>query len=81
MEILAYSGVGVFVVGALLLIVKAFQVNVWWGLGCLLISPISLVFLLMYWQEAKNPFFIQVAGLAIIWFAGYTTGGSIPSSL
>lgn len=41
------------------------------GLGCLIIYPISLVFLILHWQKAKNPFFLQLFGTVIALVAGF----------
>ena len=50
------------VLGGIGTCVAAFRVSVWWGLGCLLIAPVSLVFLIVHWNVAKNPFIVQLAG-------------------
>ncbi|MBL8816462.1 MAG: hypothetical protein JNL58_10565 [Planctomyces sp.] len=50
-------------VGGIWMIVLAFQESVLWGLGCLFVPFVSLIFLVMHWQEARKPFFIQLAGL------------------
>jgi hypothetical protein len=71
MEILSYIGVLIFILGCLGFLVAAFQESIIWGLGCLIVSPVSLVFLVMHWQQAKNPFFLQIIGLVIIMAADY----------
>ena len=60
MEIL---GLIFIVVGALIalvysiiLIVKAFQTSVWWGLGYIFVPFVALVFIIMHWEVAKKPF-------------------------
>src|SRR5690554_1847112 len=35
------------------------------GLGCILLSPVSLIFLILHWSDAKNPFFLQLVGVGI----------------
>ncbi|SDU14069.1 hypothetical protein SAMN05216210_2008 [Halopseudomonas salegens] len=69
MELLTYLGVGIAIIGALGFLIAAFQQSIWWGLGCFFLSPISFVFLVIHWSEAKNPFFLQLIGLAIIMLA------------
>jgi len=71
METLAYLGISLFIIGGVGFLIAAFKESIWWGLLCILVSPISLVFLLLHWQEAKNAFFLQLAGLAIVMFAAY----------
>ena len=66
MEVLFYIGIGIFIIGGIGTLIAAFKESLLWGLGCLLFTPISLVFLVLHWQEAKNPFFLQLAGLAVV---------------
>lgn len=62
-----YAGFAVILIGAIGFLIAAFKNSILWGLGCLLFSPISIVFLILYWQDAKNPFFLQ---LIVIVFLG-----------
>ena len=54
------------VVGGIWLLVEAFKTSVWWGLGCLLIQFVSLIFVIVHFDVAKKPFFISLAGTAIM---------------
>jgi len=38
------------------LIIKAFQVSVLWGLGYLFVPFVALIFIVVHWQTAKEPF-------------------------
>jgi hypothetical protein len=53
-------------VGGIWFLVESFRKSIWWGLGCLLISPVQLVFLIVHWRVAKKPFAVQMLGLVII---------------
>ena len=75
MELLAYLGMGVSIIGGIWFVIVAFTESILWGLGCLLLAPISLVFLIMHWQQAKNPFFVQLSGLGLIIVATMLGGG------
>lgn len=66
MVALAYLGVGVSIIGGIGTLIAAFKTSILWGLGCLLIAPVSLIFLVAHWDVAKNPFFLQLAGFALI---------------
>ena len=66
MEVLLYVGIGIFIIGGIGTLIAAFKESLLWGLGCLLFTPISLVFLVLHWQKAKNPFFLQLVGLAVV---------------
>ncbi len=69
MEILVYIGLVIVIIGGIGFLIAAFKESVLWGIGCLLISPISLIFLFVHWEEAKNPFLMQLAGIGVIFFA------------
>lgn len=64
--ILNYLGLIIFIIGGIGFLITAFKQSILWGLGCLIISPLSLVFLVIYWSDVKNPFFLQLIGLGII---------------
>lgn len=63
---LCIVGLLVMLVGSIMLLVAAFRESVWWGLGCLLLGPVSLVFTVMKWQEAKKGFLTNIAGAGIV---------------
>ena len=65
-EILFYLGLFVFAIGGIGTLIVTFKTSVWWGLCCLLIPPVSLLFLIMNWGVAKNPFFLQLVGVGIM---------------
>ncbi|MCF6193431.1 MAG: hypothetical protein L3J46_03760 [Kangiellaceae bacterium] len=71
MEILVYFGLFVFIIGGIGTLIVAFKASILWGLGCLLIPPASLLFLVMNWGVAKNPFFLQLVGGGIMLVASY----------
>ena len=77
MEIMALIGVLVILIGGIGFLIAAFRTSIIWGLACLIISPVSIIYLILYWPEAKNPFFIQLAGLAILLVAGFM-GSEMP---
>ena len=49
-----------------ILLVKAFQTSILWGLGYLFVPFLSLVFVVMHWQETKKPFLYLLAGSAVM---------------
>lgn len=61
-----YAEFTIILIGAIGFLIAAFKNSILWGLGCLLFSPISIVFLVLYWQDAKNPFFLQLIGILIV---------------
>ena len=64
--VLAILGVILFLGGEIWFLVVAFQKSVWWGLGCIFLPFVSLIFLVMYWKEAVWPFLVSLAGSALI---------------
>ncbi len=67
MEVLGMMLMVVGIIGALIggiwFLVVAFQESVLWGLGCLFVPFVSLIFLIMHWDKAGKPFLIQLAGI------------------
>src|SRR5260370_24932503 len=60
-------------------LVGAFRVSLWWGLGCLFMAPVTLVFLLVHWKVALRPFLLSLAGLGAALVGYYCLGGRIYS--
>lgn len=73
-EILMGLGIIVAFVGGIMLLIEAFRESVLWGIGSLLIGPVSLIFVILHWDVAKKPFFIQLVGLAVM-LAGVALAG------
>ena len=72
MHAFAIIGIALVFIGGIGLLISAFKESIWWGLGCLLFSPVALVFLILHWHNAKKPFFLQLAGVAVL-FLGTST--------
>lgn len=64
-------GLVVCVIGGIGTLIAAFTTSVWWGVGCLLFSPLSLLFLVLHWDVARNPFLLQMAGLGLMLLGGW----------
>jgi len=69
MEILVYIGFGLVFIGGIGFLIATFRESLLWGFGCILISPISIIFLFAHWDDAKNPFFLQLLGIGLIFLA------------
>ena len=50
----------------IILIIKAFQTSIWWGLAYLLIPFAALVFIIVHWQVAKKPFLMSLISIPFI---------------
>ena len=53
-------------VGGIWLLVVAFRQSILWGLGCLVVPFVELVFIIMYWHDAKRPFAFQLVGFVLM---------------
>lgn len=71
--LLIYLGLIICIIGAIGFLIVAFKNSILWGLGCFFLAPVSLIFLIMNWHEAKNPFFLQLLGLAVIFVGSMFT--------
>ena len=65
MAVLAYIGIAIFIIGGIGTLIASFKTSILWGLGCLFIAPVSLIFLILHWDVAKNPFYLQLIGIAL----------------
>ena len=61
--ILMIVGVVMALVGAIMFLVAFFRESVIWGIGCLLFWPVSLVFMLLHWQDVKKAIGFEVLGV------------------
>jgi hypothetical protein len=61
--ILIIAGSLIGVVYGIILLIKAFQVSIWWGLAYLLIPFAALVFIIMHWEVAKKPFLMSLLSI------------------
>lgn len=63
--ILMLVGWIVALVGGIMILIKAFQTSIWWGLGSLFIPFVILVFVALNWEESKQGFLIWLAGVVV----------------
>lgn len=64
-------GLIIFIVGGFWFLVRAFTESVLWGLAVLFVPIVSLFFLIVHWDSAKRPFFVQVGGFACIFLGSF----------
>ena len=57
------------IIGAIGLVIEAFHESTLWGLGCLLLAPVILAFIVFHWEDAKKAFSIWLIGLGMIFLA------------
>jgi hypothetical protein len=59
---LLYGGITLVVLAWIWLLVRAFQERTWWGLSCLVLPPMALVFALRHAQKTVSPLVLTVLG-------------------
>lgn len=72
--ILLVCGYIVALVGGIWFLVVAFRESILWGLGCLLVPFVGIIFLIKHWDIAGKPFLIQLAGWVPILIGVAITG-------
>jgi hypothetical protein len=65
---LGMLGIVILLIGNVWIAIKAFQQGILWGLGCLFIPLVSLIFVITHWAETKVPFIVSLAGVALVIF-------------
>jgi hypothetical protein len=55
-------GVIVALGGHIGIVLEAFKEGILWGLGCLLLPIVTLIFVVLHWSETKKPFLFAVLG-------------------
>ena len=73
-RVLVVLGLLIFLFGGIKFIVATFRTSILWGLCCLFISPVSLIYLICHWEDAKGPFFTQLKGLALVIIGAFLHG-------
>ena len=63
--ILAGIGVIIMLIFGIILLIKAFQESVWWGLGYIFVPFVALIFIIKYWSICKKPFLYSLVGVVI----------------
>jgi hypothetical protein len=58
-----------FFIGSILFLVEAFREHILWGLACVFLPIVALIFLCLHWKVAKRPFIIKMVG-----FVGFVGG-------
>jgi F0F1-type ATP synthase assembly protein I len=61
--VLISIGALISIVFGVQLLITAFQESILWGLGYIFIPLVSLIFIIVHWQEAKKPFLRGLIGI------------------
>lgn len=71
--LLIFIGVLCYLVGHIALLVAAFKESIVWGLCVLFVPFAGLVFIIKYWEAAKQPFLCSIVG-GVLMGAGFVMG-------
>ena len=66
MDIVFKIGILIVVVGIIFFIVEVFRTSVAWGIACVFIYPLGIVFTIMHWKVARDPVLVKLAGLVVM---------------
>ena len=73
-----FVGLILLIVGGIWFIVEAFRESILWGIAVILLPIVDIVFLILHWRRAREPFFLQLWGVAIILISHMVLGASLP---
>jgi hypothetical protein len=51
---------------SIMILIQAFKESVLWGLGYIFIPFVSLIFVVMHWDQTMKPFLVSLAGGALL---------------
>lgn len=68
-------GVLVVIVGNVWFLGEAFRTSILWGLGCIFVPFVSLIWLVGNWDRGRAPFLTGLAGGAVMFFGILIGGG------
>ncbi|MCK5834976.1 MAG: hypothetical protein KAG98_04525 [Lentisphaeria bacterium] len=70
-------GLLIAIVYSILFLVEAFKVHVGWGLGCMFLPIVPLVFLILHWDVAKRPFLRSLLAIPFYLIGGVLVGMTV----
>jgi hypothetical protein len=59
-----WAGYALCFVGGFSIVVSAWQKGILWGLGCLFLPVVQLVYVALNWRQTKSAFFLLLVGFA-----------------
>jgi hypothetical protein len=71
---LLLAGALFIVIGQIRILVLAFRKGVGWGVSCLLVPPVALIFVLLHWDIAGSMLLLELAGFGLLFWSGMLGG-------
>lgn len=65
----AIIGLIIFLAGSIGFLIAAFRAGILWGLSCMFLPFVSLIFLFLHWKIAAKPFLISILGVSILFLS------------
>ena len=66
-------GIVISLVGSVMVLSRAFRESVLWGLGCIFVPFVYIIFVVTHWQDTRKGFFTALAGTALFFLGGMMT--------
>lgn len=73
-NILFIIGFLIIFVGSIILLIEMFRESIIWGIGAIIVGPVSLVFVFLHWDVSKRPVLMQLAGFVVVFFGALIAG-------
>jgi hypothetical protein len=64
-------GIIISIVGGVWFLVAAFKAGIGWGLACLFLPFVQLIFLFVHWKEVRKPFAVGILAMVVIFVAAF----------
>ena len=69
--ILSISGIIIFMIGSFGFLITTFRAGLLWGLSCLFLPLVSVIFLFVHWKTAAKPSLLTTLGIAILFLGTF----------
>jgi hypothetical protein len=73
-QLVVLAGLIVCGLSILWLLFIAYEESVLWGLACLCLPLVMLIFVALHWRKARWPFVCYLGGFAVVFLWGVATG-------
>ncbi len=75
--LMVVGGLGALACGIWMLILQ-FQSSILWGLACIFVPFVALIWLAIYWEDGKYPFLYALGFYVLLFGGSYMAGQEVP---
>jgi len=61
-------------IGGIWMLIEQFRSGILWGLACMFIPFVALIWLILHWQEGRRPFATSLGGMAVFVVGMFLSG-------